>query len=137
MASEQYATLDEADTYLESVLVTEVWDLSTDILRTKALKQATRLIQGINVPVFVDPIPANIIAATVEIALKLLAGYDPELELENASIASTVFAGVKRANKLDEEIPLHIIAGIPSSYAFSILRGYMGNLTTVRLNRAD
>lgn len=135
--SDQYATLEEADLYLESVLDTEPWDYSTDIKRTKALKQATRMIQALNIPTFEAPIPQDIINATVAIAIRFLDGYDPELELENASVASMTFGSIKQANKLDEEIPLHVLAGIPSAYAFNILKRYMPDLTTVRLNRID
>ena len=133
----QYATLAEADTYLETVLNTEVWDLSTDVLRTKALKQATRMIQSLNLPDFVDPVDPTIIAATTEIAMKLLDGYDPELELAAASIQSLSFDGLQQSNKVREETNLHILAGIPSAYAFNLLRAFMPQPNTVKLNRAD
>lgn len=162
MFTNQFVTLDEADTYLLTVLDTEAWDLSTDSKRAKALKQATRMIKALAVPDFMatandaltkiaslgaEPIPAellaqsvmpeDIIAATVEIALKLLDGYDVELEFANASIASVSFNSIKQDNKTKEEIPLHVIAGIPSAYAFSLLRGYMPNSKTVHLNRVN
>lgn len=135
--SDSYATLDEADTYLEGVLNTEAWDLSTDVLRTKALKQATRIIKSLSVPVYEDPdIPQDYKSATVEIALKLLEGVDPEIELRNMSIASFSFDKLSQSNK-NGETPLHIIAGVPSITAFNILRCYMPDVTTVHLRRTD
>ena len=136
MALDQYATLEEADLYLESVLDTESWDLSTDARRTKALKQATRMIQALNVPDFVAPVPQDIIAATVEIATRLLGGFDPDLELDGLAVQSITFDGVKQVNG-NNEVQLHVLAGIPSAYAFNILRAYMPNLNTIRLSRTD
>ena len=133
-----YCTLDDADVYLTTVLNTEVWDLSTDVLRTKALAQATRIIRALNIPDFdtFSKVPADIKAATVEIALKLLDGFDPETELHNATIKSFAFDKLYQSNK-DQETPLHIIAGVPSIVAFNILRRYMPDITTVRLCRTD
>ena len=134
----QYATLDEADKYLTGVLNTEPWDLSTDVLRTKALIQATRSIQALNVPVFDDPllVPEDFKIATTEIALKLLDGYDPEVEMYNTGIKSLGFDKLQQTNKSDE-VPLHIIAGIPSISAFNILKAYMPDITTIHLGRAN
>jgi len=136
MTLSQYVTLDEADAYLESVLDTEAWDLSTDVRRTKALKQATRMIQALNVPDFVDPVPADIIAATVEIAIRLLDGYDADVEIDGLAVQSLTFDGLKQVNG-NNEVQLHVLAGIPSAYAFNILRGYMPNLNTIHLSRTD
>jgi hypothetical protein len=131
-----YSTLEDADFYLESVLNTEAWDLSNDKLRTKALGQATKIIQSLNVPTFVsyNEVPDDIKAATVEIALKLLDGVDPEAEYKAATVKSMSFDKISQTNMV-KEVPLHIIAGVPSVSAFNILRRYMPDLTTVRLAR--
>lgn len=138
MALKQYATLDEADEHLAGVLNTEPWDLSTDVLRTKALMQATRSIQALNVPSYDDVllVPEDFKIATTEIALKLLDGFDPEVEIHNAGIKSLGFDKLQQTNK-SEEIPLHILAGIPSIIAFNILRAHMPDITTIHLGRAD
>ena len=130
-----YATLEDADTYLENVLNTEAWDLSTDVLRTKALGQATRSILALNIPEY-EVVPTDYRDATIEIALKLLEGFDPEIEMYNRSVASFGFDNLKQTNKSDE-VPLHIIAGIPSIVAFNLLRRYMPDINTVRLGRVD
>ena len=136
-----YATLAEADTYLECVLNKDAWELTTDARRTTALAQATNNIRALNVPDFSDvtlypTVPQNIIDATTEIALKLLEGYDPEFELEQSRVKSQTFDRIKQVNK-EGEISLHIIAGVASSTAFRILLQYLPNPTTVRLDRLD
>ena len=127
-------SLEEADVYLETVLNTDAWDYSEDKVRLKALKQATRIIKGLNIA---QPERNDMVTCVVEIALKLLEGVDPESELANAAIASVSFNGVKQDNNTRHETPLHVIAGVPSAYAFSILIKYMPNPTTVRLDRCD
>jgi len=133
-----YVTLDEADLYLEAVMYTDPWDLSTDILRTKAIKASQKIIEALNTTgTLVDGAPVQDIKdATVEIALKLLDGYDPELEMHNATIKEMEFDRLRQTNK-SGETPLHIIAGVPSIIAFNILRRYMPDITTVRLSRID
>lgn len=133
-----YVTLDEADVYLESVMITDAWDLSTDALRTKSIKASQKIIEALNTTgTLVDGEPVQDIKdATVEIALKLLDGYDPELEMHNATIKEMEFDRLRQTNK-SGETPLHIIAGVPSIIAFNILRRYMPDITTVRLSRID
>ena len=134
-----WVTLDEADTYLESVMITEPWDLSTDPLRTKAIKASQKIIEALNTVGILDennePV-ALIKDATIEIALKLLDGVDPETELYNYTIKEMEFDRLKQTNK-SGETPLHVIAGVPSVIAFNILRRFMPDLTTVRLSRTD
>ena len=133
-----YVTLDEADIYLESVMNTEPWDMSTDIIRTKSIKAAQKIIEALNtVGTLVNGEPVTLIKdATVEIALKLLDGVDPETELYNYTIKEMEFDRLKQTNK-SGETPLHVIAGVPSVTAFNILRRFMPDLTTVRLSRTD
>ena len=133
-----YLTLDEADIYLESVMNTEPWDLSTDILRTKAIKAAQKIIESLSLTgTIVDGEPvAAIKDATVEIALRLLDGIDPETEMYNQTVKELEFDRLKQTNK-SGETPLHVIAGVPSITAFNILRRFMPDITTVRLSRTD
>jgi len=133
-----YVTLDEADIYLESVMNTEPWDLSTDTLRTKAIKASQKIIESLNtVGTLVDNEPVELVKdATVEIALKLLDGVDPETELYNYTIKEMEFDRLKQTNK-SGETPLHVIAGVPSVTAFNILRRFMPDITTVRMSRTD
>ena len=133
-----YLTLDEADIYLESVMNTEPWDLSTDILRTKAIKAAQKIIESLSLTgTIVDGEPvAAIKDATVEIALRLLDGIDPETEAYNHTIKELEFDRLKQTNK-SGATPLHVIAGVPSITAFNILRRFMPDITTVRLSRTD
>ena len=134
-----YVTLEEADIYLESVMNTEPWDLSTDLIRTKSIKASQKIIEALNtvgtLDEFGEPV-ALIKDATIEIALKLLDGVDPETELYNYTIKEMEFDRLKQTNK-SGETPLHVIAGVPSVTAFNILRRFMPDLTTVRLNRTD
>ena len=133
-----YLTLDEADIYLESVMNTEPWDLSTDMLRTKAIKAAQKIIESLSLTgTIVDGEPvAAIKDATVEIALRLLDGIDPETESYNHTIKELEFDRLKQTNK-SGATPLHVIAGVPSITAFNILRRFMPDITTVRLSRTD
>lgn len=133
-----YLTLDEADIYLESVMDTSAWDMSTDALRTRAIKASQKIIEALNTTgTLVDGEPVDDIKdATVEIALKLLDGVDPQEELHSFTIKEMQFDRLKQTNK-SGETPLHIIAGVPSVTAFNILRRYMPDITTVRLSRID
>ena len=134
-----YVTLEEADIYLESVMNTEPWDLSTDLIRTKSIKASQKIIEALNtvgtLDEFGEPV-ALIKDATIEIALKLLDGVDPETELYNYTIKEMEFDRLKQTNK-SGETPLHVIAGVPSVIAFNILRRFMPDITTVRLSRTD
>lgn len=132
-------TLDEADLYVATVMDPAPWDLSTDDLRTRALTSAQRIIEALNTNNITDEYGEyvqEIKDAQVEIALKLLDGVDPEIEAYNSSVKSFGFDQLKQTNK-SGETPLHIIAGVPSITAFNILRRYMPDITTVRLNRTD
>jgi len=133
-----YVTPDEAQTYVDAVMNPEPWELSTDSLRTRAIKSAQRIIESLNTSgTLVDGEPTDEIKdATILIAIELLDGADPDLDQYNATIKELQFDRLRQTNK-SGETPLHIIAGVPSTKAFNILRRYMPDITTVRLGRTS
>lgn len=135
-----YTTLEEADTYFQAVLRKDAWLDSNDEDRTTALLQAEGIVKNLAVPLFEEletynyTVPIDVKGAVAEIALRLLEGVDPEEELDAVQASRLTFDKVSRSNKA-MEIPLHILAGVPSYKAFTVLQQYIPNPTTVRLFR--
>jgi hypothetical protein len=80
---------------------------------------------------------ADIETACFEIALALLDGVDPDIELENLGTASQGYAGVRTAYNRDQQPIEHILHGIPSAMAWRILKPFLRDgraVTTARVN---
>lgn len=144
-----YIEIDEAQEYFDLRLHTNAWDEAEDIDRTKALETATRLIDRLNFlgsktddsqelqfPRGEDiDVPQDIKFACAEIALRLLDGFDPELEYENLLIISQGYSNV-RSTYDRSRIPEHIAAGIPSIVAWRYIKPYIRDAQVVDLSRA-
>ena len=147
----QYATITQANTYLQDRLNTSAWDNASGVDQDKALKQATRAIDLLNYhgiktggdgqenqfPRNDDTeVPEDIINACIEEALVLLDGKDPELEYESLFIIDTQYANIKSKQKSDQ-VPYHITAGIMSITAWRLLSPYLRDPSSINLRRVN
>lgn len=135
----QYCTIDEAQEYFDGELETYDWDVSNDTQRNKALIKATRMIDNLNFagaktvstqelefPRDDDTeVPTAIKYACAACAIMLLGGFDIEKERNRINISSESFQGM--STKYNNILPEHIEAGIPSSFAWDLLRPYIVN----------
>jgi len=145
-----YLTIVAAQVILNDRLSTEAWDNAEDADKTKALTMATKLIDRLNylgnktadAQVLQFPrggdasVPADILEACTEIALKLLDGFDPELEFENLNMISQGYSNV-RSTYDRSRVPEHLGVGIPSAYAWGLLKPYLRDFRTVDMHRAS
>lgn len=140
----------DADYYChEERLGAEWWLDEPETHRTKALKQATRMINLLNfIGCKTDPaqenefprggdttIPRDIEIACVEIALALLDGRDVEIEADNEIQAAGLATGTVRRNP--EMINEARANNIPSIVAWRHLRPYLQRADTVRFSRVN
>jgi len=143
-----YGTIVEAQEYFDGRLNTDAWDDAITGDKTKALEQATTTIDRLNFrgsktsstqanqfPRDDDTtVPNDIKNASFEIALAFLDGVDPEMEYENLSMISQGYANV-RSTYDRSNVPLHIVAGVPSSVAWRFLVPYLRDAFSVDLSR--
>ncbi len=145
-----YGTLVGANNYFKTKLHTESWEDSDKETREKSLHEATRIIESLafkgskenseqilffpRATVDNGSIPQDIILASYEIALALLNGIDPDTEARNLSATAQGYAG-SRTTYDRSFIQEHIRAGVPSAFAWSILRPYLCDPQAVRLSR--
>jgi len=133
-----YADASGGDTYFAARIGSDAWDNSETVDKDKALAHATRIIDTLSFlgskaessqenqfPRYgQSDVPTSIIYACCEIALALLDGINPELELENLSQISSGYANVKSTFNRDQ-LPEHILAGVPSSTAWRLLKPWL------------
>lgn len=79
-------------------------------------------------------VPVEIENACYEIAFALVDGRDPEQELEDLATISQGFASVRRTRDRSF-VHEHLNAGIPSSLAWSFLKPYLRDDSSLRINR--
>lgn len=79
-------------------------------------------------------VPGQIEVACFEIALCFLNGFDPEIEARNLQVTSQGYAGARTSYNRDY-IPEHLRAGIPSAYAWSLLKPFLADVQQVRITR--
>jgi hypothetical protein len=145
-----YADVAAGDEYFASRVGSDAWDDSEDSDKIKALGHATRIIDALNIlgqkaeadqdnqfPRYGQTdVPVEIINATCEIALALLDGINPELELENLSHTQTGYANVKSTFNRDQ-LPEHTLAGVPSVTAWRLLKPWLPDNRSVSMVRAS
>lgn len=144
-----YGNERDADSYFQGRLFSGAWDEADLVTRNKALQHATKIINRLNysgkktseVQENEFPrngaitIPTQIKHACYEIALKLLEGVDPDIEVEISAKTSTGFAGVKSDYGSRDFVHEHTRAGIPSASAWTLLRQYVLDPHRVNLRR--
>lgn len=142
-----YLTVAAAQTYFDERLGTEPWDNATVANQTKALAQATKIIDRLNFlgektvstqdnqfPRNADTtVPQPVLDATAEIALALLDGVDPQLEYENLRFTSQAYANIKSA--YSENLSVHYLAGVPSFVAWTLLQPFLRDPFQLDLKR--
>jgi len=145
-----YASQSEADVYFLTRLNSEAWDDATSADKDKALGQATNIIDRLNFlgcktvdtqenqfPRATDTVvPKDVKDASIEIALALLDGVNPELEFENVFMTSQGYGGVR--SSFDRSVkPPHLLAGVPSFTAWTYLKPYLRDPWNVELHRTS
>jgi len=82
-------------------------------------------------------VPEDIETACFEIALSLLDGVDPDIELENLGTTGQSYAGVRTSYNREQQPIEHLLHGIPNAMAWRILKPFLRDgreLITVRVN---
>lgn len=152
-----YGDIETAQTYFDTRMHTDAWDDlgdSDDAIATKnkALAHATRIIDrlaykglptdeaiaaGNKFPqIGTLGVPSSILESCYEIALSLLDGIDPELELQNLGQISSQYANIKSTRDTNQTLE-HILAGVPSQIAWRMLRPYLADSRSVNLVRGS
>lgn len=133
-----YGDRERADRYFDNRLRSEPWRRSTMDEKDAALAEATRLIdrfnfagckasneQGLQFPRDDDTeVPLPIELACYEVAIKLVDGYDPDIEADVLAASGQGFSVVRTTYNRDY-IPDHLRAGIPSIVAWEHLKPYL------------
>jgi len=123
--------------YKNSVyLVLEAAEEYDDV--TQAERRAAEITQALEFPRDADTVtPEDIETACFEIALALLDGVDPDIELENLGTTGQNYGGVKTTYNRDQQPIEHLLHGVPSAMAWRILKPFLRDgraVTTVRVN---
>jgi len=143
-----YGTTIGGDAYFAEKLYYQPWDEATEDQRTRALAEATRLIDTLRFKGSKTDsaqtnefprddettVPEKIEFACYEIALALLDGVDPHLEHENLAVSSDGYSSV-RSTYNRTTAPEHFVAGIPSRQAWLYLRPYLADVRGLKLRR--
>ncbi len=158
-----YGSLASADAYFSNSLTGRAWKKSSPNNKQLALTDATQMIDRLNFAgdkvsegqvlqfprgnTYIDPkainssetadvnIPEDIKTATYIIADRLLDGVDPDIESDLLAVSSSKYSSVG-SNYNREFIPEHLVAGIPSAKAWSLLRPYIRDERTISVTRA-
>ena len=145
-----YCTIAYATTYFTTRLNTNPWDEASTSDRTAALTMATEAIDRLNFlgskasdsqelqfPRGDDTtVPTDIQKACAEIALALLDGVDPELEMEGLTVVSQGYSNV-RSTFDRTRVPEHIVAGIPSITAWRYIKPFLRDIQNVDVMRVS
>jgi hypothetical protein len=144
-----YGTMLAALEYFSNRLYSDPWDNATIEDKRRALIAATRIIDTLNYkdeiavegqyhefPRGTDTdVPAAIEQACYEMAMCLLDGRDPDLELESLGISSQGIESV-RTTYSRSRIPIeHLINGVPSSQAWRLIRPFLRDENSIKLIR--
>jgi hypothetical protein len=145
-----YISISDASTYFATKLNTSSWDNASNANRGKALSDASIRINRLNfagdrnseVQELAFPrngllvIPTAIQCACAELALALLDGVNPDIEVQNLRMASQQMASVR--STYDTSIqPENAVAGIPSHEAWIYLKPYLSDSRSVIVHRAS
>lgn len=145
-----YGTLERAGIYFDNRLRNQPWRIATVQERKSALAEATELIDRLafaglktdDTQFHQFPrngeisVPSNVEKATYEIALKLLDGFDPDLEIDNLASVSQGYSSVRSTYNRTFALE-HIRAGIPSSKAWEYLKPYLADPNILHIRRVD
>lgn len=141
-----YATLTDADTYVQYHLRKRLWTALTADEQFTYLNTATRMIDRLSyIGEKADPaqalafpragqtaVPSNIVEATIELAISLADGVDAELELVNIPRIANTY-GTLKVVQTPTYAPKHISAGIPCMEAWVRLVPYLADVNALQL----
>ena len=141
---------DTGTDYFTTRMGSDAWDNAEDTDKLKALGHATKIINNLNyLGIKADitsedafprygqtEVPTDIVYACCEIALALLDGVNPELELENLMQTHSGYANVKSTYNRDQ-LPEHVLAGVPSSTAWRYLKPWLIDGRSIIMNRVQ
>lgn len=158
-----YGSLIEANRYFDNRLRHQYWTESCNDDKKRALTEATNIIDSLNyaglkadanqlhqfprattpanfpekvVSVVDLTVPKEVEMACYEVAIQLLSGVDPDLEIENLANVSQGFSQARitydRAFILE-----HIAAGVPSARAWKLLKPYLRDPRNIKLSRVN
>ena len=145
-----YNTNSEIDTFMVLRLRTGPWDNAVGADKNAANSMATAILdrlmylgkrtvdgQDNEFPRDSDTtVPQGIKDAHSLIVLALLDGRDPEMEFENLSL--TVYKYAQATSEYDRSsLPPHILAGVPSFEAWTILKPYLRDGSQISLERVS
>ncbi len=143
-----YLTIAEAQAYFDTRLNVEMWDEASPNDKEKSLSMSTRIIDKfdyIGEAVSDDnqfprgdetTVPEDICKACAEIALSLLDGVEPDLELENLSIIHQGIGSAKTTYNRDF-VPEHFAHGVPSATAWAYMKPYMRDVQSISIDRVN
>ena len=146
-----YGDMAEAMSYFAKRLHSQSWDDATSAERESALIQATRIIdafafkcdktvstQALEFPRGTDTeVPDDIKIAAFEIAINILDGRDPELELENLAVSSEGFSSVRTTYNRNQVPVEHLVNGVPSATAWRFIRPYLRDSREIKTSRVS
>lgn len=143
-----YGSVANANIYFSTRLNTDVWDNALASYKTTSLIMATKIIdnlsylgdktvstQELEFPRGTDiTVPAEIEEATYEIALKLLEGFDPDLEFAQLGVVQSSLPMSKSTydSTFTED---HLRSGVPSIVAWRLLTPYFSDPQELTLSR--
>jgi hypothetical protein len=82
-------------------------------------------------------VPTQIKYAQWEIALALLDGFDPDVELENLRAIKHSYATVRTTYSGEDVSSEYIMYGIPSGVAWRYLKPYLVDTNIIKISRVD
>jgi hypothetical protein len=145
-----YGTVLGATAYFATRLNSLAWTNATNADRVSALTEATRLIDNLNykgdktstTQALEFPrggdilVPTNIQYAAYELAIRLLDGYDPDMEIEGLRLASNDYDSVHGAYHRGVQ-PEWVMAGIISPRAWFLLKPYLRDPRILVISREN
>lgn len=144
-----YGTLTKANRYFDNKLRNQPWLYATLDERRAALAEATRIIDRFN---FVcdklsaeqnlefprtgqTEVPLTIELACYEVAIKLVDGFDPDIEQDVLAASAQGYGGVRQTYNRDYILE-HLRSGIPSATAWDYIKPFLrdpNNITICRV----
>ncbi len=146
-----YGSVAGGDEYFLQVLRSDAWFCATDQQKQQSLYEATEAIDNLNYrgqptvetqalqfPRGGDTeVPYDILFATYNIAIKMLEGFDPDLEIKQTLYTQQKFGPTESEYNPNRRTPLHLLAGIPSIKAWHKLLPYLREPEAVVVQRVN
>lgn len=142
----------DANDYFTTKLHVKFWTNASEDNRQRSLYEATRIINRLSYigtkadssqehefPRTIDcltqtEVPQDILDACCEIAYALLSGIDVQKEYEKIQMHSKTFQSIQTTYDR-QSIPRHIVSGVPSLTAWTLLLPYLKDSQEIRINR--